>query len=142
MGHRLKRKNMVNWKSENNILLDILGKDVDIEQWEDSEKLFYKDQKNITRKSIVDKIHVDIDCETHILVTEQQRIDEEMQIEEFICDDENMMNCTLASEELNVNPSLNCSFFYYTSHAVPMKSQLRQNGMIIFMRDQVISRIL
>ena len=69
---------MVNWKSENNILLDILGKDVDIEQWEDSEKLFYKDQKNITRKSIVDKIHVDIDCETHILVTEQQRIDEEM----------------------------------------------------------------
>ena len=69
---------MVNWKSENNILLDILGKDVDIEQWEDSEKLFYKDQKNITRKSIVDKIHVDIDHETHILVTEQQRIDEEM----------------------------------------------------------------
>ena len=45
MGHGLKRKNMVNWKSENNILLDILGKDVDIEQWEDSEKLFYKDQK-------------------------------------------------------------------------------------------------
>ena len=69
---------MVNWKSENNILLDILGKDVDIEQWEDSEKLFYKDQKNITRKIIVDKIHVDIDRETHILVTEQQRIDEEM----------------------------------------------------------------
>ena len=34
--------------------------------------------KNITRKSIVDKIHVDIDRETHILVTEQQRIDEEM----------------------------------------------------------------
>lgn len=41
--HRSKRKNMIKWKSENNILLDILVKDVNIKQWEDAEKLFFKD---------------------------------------------------------------------------------------------------
>ena len=34
---------MIKQKSENNILLDILGKDVNIKQWEDAEKLFFKD---------------------------------------------------------------------------------------------------
>lgn len=33
---------MIKWKSENNILLDILVKDVNIKQWEDAEKLFFK----------------------------------------------------------------------------------------------------
>ena len=61
---------MIKRKSEINILLDILGKDVDIKQWEDAEKLFYKDQKNMTRKTIIGKIHVDIDHETCILVAE------------------------------------------------------------------------
>ena len=32
-----------------------------------------------------------------------------MEIEEFTCNDENMMNSTLTSEELNVNTSLNYS---------------------------------
>ena len=32
-----------------------------------------------------------------------------MEIEEFVCDDENMMNSTLTSEELNANTSLNRS---------------------------------
>ena len=34
---------MIKQKSENNILVDILGKDVNIKQWEDAEKLFFKD---------------------------------------------------------------------------------------------------
>ena len=34
---------MIKQKSENNTLLDILGKDVNIKQWEDAEKLFFKD---------------------------------------------------------------------------------------------------
>ena len=34
---------MIKWKRENNILLDILVKDVNIKQWEDAEKLFFKD---------------------------------------------------------------------------------------------------
>ena len=58
---------MIKWTSENNIILQILGNDVDIEQWQDAEKLFYKDQKLYDRKIIIDKIHVDIDHETRIL---------------------------------------------------------------------------
>lgn len=42
---------MIKWKSENNIILHILGKDVDIEQWQDAEKLFYKDQKIYDHKN-------------------------------------------------------------------------------------------
>ena len=108
-GPRVEEGKMIKWKSENSILLDILGKDVDTEHWEDAEKLFYKDQKYMTRIIIIDKVHVDIDHESRILVAEQQRIDEEMEIEEFACDGENMMNSTLASEELNVNTSLSHS---------------------------------
>ena len=70
----------------------MLGKDIDIEQWEDAENLFYKDQKDTTRKIMIDKIHVDIDHDTHVLAVEQQRNDEGMEIEEFVCGDENMMN--------------------------------------------------
>lgn len=47
--HRSKKKN-IKWKSESNIFLDKLVTEFDIEQWEDAEKLFYKDKKYMTKK--------------------------------------------------------------------------------------------
>ena len=46
---RSKKKN-IKWKSQSNIFLDKLVIDFDIEQWEDAEKLFYKDKKYMTKK--------------------------------------------------------------------------------------------
>ena len=48
----------------------------------------------MTRKIIIDKMHAGIDHEPCILVAEQQRIDEEIEIEDFACDDGNMINST------------------------------------------------
>lgn len=63
----------------------------------------------MTRKIIIDKMHAGIDHEPCLLVAEQQRIDEEMEIEDFACADGNMINSTQTSEELNVNTSFNPS---------------------------------
>ena len=63
-----------------------------------------------------------------------------MEIEEFVCDDENMMNSTLTSEELNANTSLNRSgLLHLTRSTNEIATQTESNDNL---REGSIARIL
>lgn len=58
-----RRVNMIKWKREHHVLLNILSKDVNPDEFDVHERRFFVDQKSLSRKWLIDTFHVDMEHE-------------------------------------------------------------------------------
>ena len=108
-GHGSKRSNLIQWKQKHHVLFNILGKDVDVESFDPSEKLFFKNQLALNRKMVIDKNKIDEEHESMIIEIEREE-EEEREMDISVMDESAaMMNSTLDDSNMNLNFSVNRS---------------------------------
>ena len=87
-GCGLKRSNLIKWKENHHILLNILNKEVNIENFAQREKDFFNDQVTLTRKIKIDNLHVDEEHEAMLVEIENEESKMELSLPE---DEETVM---------------------------------------------------
>ena len=105
------RTRRLQWRNENNFLVDILRKDSNPEAFEEKERLFYFAQKKVSREGYIsdqiDEEHTaNVEAELAQRQAEQQRIDEEIA---FINDEETTSDSILPLSTVQLNQYLNRS---------------------------------